>query len=130
MPLPIDLMWYVKSPVQPAYELKDAYSWGAFIRYIEFGDDAFANRQVDEYENGYLTRYDRVHWDDQFGTLATFRFGDRWIQHWGEPNRISTEEFEEKWIAAQESPPFGMRISGSEAQPPWIELHESKRGKP
>ncbi len=67
---PVDAFRYQRSPTQEPYEFKDALDWGTFVRYIELGDDGFALRQVDEYQNGRLCRYDRTHWDDQFGTLA------------------------------------------------------------
>ena len=89
-------MRYLKSPPQAAYELKESFEWGGFVRYIEIGDDCFALRQIDEYENGYLARYDRYHWEDQFGTLADFRYGENWRKHWGEPNIIDAAVFEQK----------------------------------
>jgi hypothetical protein len=106
--------------VQNPYPLKDAESWGTFVRYIEFGDDGFALRQVDEYENGNLCRYDRSHWDDQFGTLANFRFGPLWIQHWGTPLVITAQEFEDKWAKAGVSPVLDIRNPPPRDPPPWI----------
>src|SRR5215468_8783914 len=93
----LDAVRYQRSPTQQAYEYKESSSWGTFVRYLELGDDGFPSRQVDEYANGYLTRYDRAHWDDQFGTLANYRFGEAWVRHWGQPQPITREEFEEKW---------------------------------
>jgi hypothetical protein len=120
---------YLKSPVQPANALTDACHWGRFTRYMELGDDAFALRQVDEYENGHLTGYDRKHWTDQFGTLADFRYGRTWVKHWGEPNTIDRAEFEAKWNAAATSPPAAIRRASPVAPPPWIALYESGRWK-
>jgi hypothetical protein len=102
-------MMYAKSPPQGAYESKQSVDWGGFVRYIEFGDDAFALRQVDVFANGYLTRYDRIHWEDQFGTLADFRFGKTAVRHWGEPLLVTREEFESKWSEAATSPPNALK---------------------
>jgi hypothetical protein len=129
MPTDIDAVRYQRSPPQSAYEFKDSFQWGASTRYIELGDDGFVLRQVDEYENGYLTRYDRVHWDDQFGTLADFRYGKKWIEHWGAPNVITRGEFDAKWTNAAVSPPFSTRRATSKDPPPWIVLYESGQWK-
>src|SRR5262245_41524291 len=102
---------YSRSEAQGPYEYKDAESRGRFVRYVELGDDGYARRQVDEYENGYLSRYDRTHWDDQFGTLANFRFGEAWIRHWGAPIVITQAEFEDKWRRAGSSPAMALKRS-------------------
>src|SRR5262245_58179180 len=120
---------YVRSPPQSPYELKDAFGWGRFVRYIEFGEDAFAVRQVDVYENGWSTCYDRQHWEDQFGSLADFRFGLTWVKHWGEPDLITREEFEARWKEAAGSPPYQMRRAAPVRPPPWITLYESGKWK-
>ena len=111
---------YHRSRTQTPYRHKEAESWGSFVRYIELGDDGYALRQVDEYENGYLSRYDRAHWDDQFGTLANFRFGEAWIRHWGAPEVITQDEFEGKWAHAAASPAAQMKRAVSQTAPPWL----------
>ena len=111
---------YLRSPVQASYEYKDSAAWGAFVRYLELAGDGFASRQVDEYVNGNLTRYDRVHWDDQFGTLASLRFGDAWVREWGEPITISRDDFEAKWKAAGNSPISHLKSPPPPAPPPWL----------
>jgi hypothetical protein len=111
---------YHRSPIQDPYPYKDSEQWGTFVRYVELGDDGFAIRQVDEFENGNLSRYDRAHWDDQFGTLANFRFGEAWIQHWGTPHVITRQEFEEKWARAVASPLTHMKQAPPQSPPPWI----------
>jgi hypothetical protein len=116
---------YIRSPLLEPYALKDAVAWGKFIRYIEFADDCFAARQIDEYQNGYLLRYDRAHWEDQFGSLADFRLGAKWIEHWGHPDTIAAALFEEKWVAAGNSPVLALRKNPSRKTAPWIELFES-----
>ena len=111
---------YHRSRTQDPYPYKESESWGSFVRYIELGDDGYAMRQVDEYQNGYLSRYDRAHWDDQFGTLANFRFGEAWIQHWGTPEVITQREFEDKWTRATASPVMAMKHALSQSSPPWV----------
>jgi len=127
MPAQIDAVRYQKSPLQAAYPLKASFAWGRFVRYIELGDDGFASRQVDAYENGFLVRYDREHWEDQFGTLADFRFGETWLKNWGEPHLILRTEFEHQWSQAALSPPFVSRTPSPTARAPWLSLFESGR---
>jgi len=129
MPAQIDAVRYQKSPLQAAYPLKESYAWGQFVRYLELGNDGFASRQVDRYENGHLTRYDRIHWEDQFGTLADFRFGETWKKHWGEPQVIGYQEFEHLWHQAESSPPFAARNPSPVEPAPWLTLFESGRWK-
>ena len=123
---------FVISPTQEPYPLKESFEWGTFIIYIEFGEDQFPTRSVREYENGYLTRYDRVHWEDQFGTLSDFRFGEKWKEHWGEPNLIDGYEFEDKWKLAIHSEPYSLRNKSPKEPCLWIKHFESSkwRGQP
>ncbi len=116
---------YIKSLEQAAYSLKDSYEWGKFVIYIEFGDDNFATRSVQVYKNGYITRYDREHWEDQFGSLPDFRFGKTWIEHWGNPNEISQNQFEQKWQSAEFSIPFKQRNRSPEEPCLWIQAFKS-----
>lgn len=115
---------YLVSPKQDPYPLKESFEWGSYITYIEYGVDKFATRSVRIYENGYITRYDRVHWEDQFGALPDFRFGDKWIDNWGDPKTISAEEFEDKWEKAELSEPFKLRAPSPDRPCLWIELYE------
>ena len=116
---------HIKSPIQEAYSLKDSFEWGRFFTYIEIGKDKFAERSVRIYENGFITCYDRVHWEDQFGSLPDYRFGESWIKHWGEPVSISSEEFKFLWTAASQSKPFKIRSASPKTPCIWIELFES-----
>ncbi len=111
---------YHRSATQEPYDYKDSHDWGTFVRYIELGDDGFAMRQVDEYRTGQLCRYDRAHWDDQFGTLASLRFGEAWLDHWGTPIVITRNEFEEKWASASESMSGQLKGLSSAKLPPWL----------
>ena len=123
------LLWlptmYVVSPRQDPYPQKESYEWGGFVTYIEYGEDKLATRSVQEYENGYVTRYDRIHWEDQFGSLPDFRFGKEWVKNWGEPKYISEAEFEKKWRSAELSEPFKLRSPAPEKPCIWIDLFKS-----
>lgn len=125
----MDKIFYHRSDPQSPYEFMESAKWGKFIRYIEFAGDGFPSRQVDEFENGYLARYDREHWSDQFGTLADFKYGKTWRKHWGKPHFITREEFELKWHEVGKSPPFKLRRTDHPGPPPWIELFESGHWK-
>ena len=127
MPVNIQDVRYQKGSPERMPEYVASHDWGTFIRYLEFGNDCFATRQVDAYENGYLARYDREHWYDQFGSLADFRFGDLWIKHWGQHYVITREDFELKWNEADSSPSISLRNPSPTKPPPWIELFESGR---
>jgi len=125
----MNTVFYDRSDPQSPHDFTESAEWGKFIRYIEFADDGFALRQVDEYENGYLVRYDRKYWNDHFGALADFRYGKTWVKHWREPHIITREEFQLKWDAAEKSPPFKWRRVDDPGPPPWIELFQSGRWK-
>ncbi len=115
----------IKSPLQEANPLSGSVDWGKFIVYSEYGEDGFALRSVCLYENGYITRYDRAHWKDQFGALPDFRYGEAFVKHWGKPQEISSDEFECLWRAAEFSKPYTLR-NASPAKPcTWIELFQS-----
>ena len=116
----IDAARYLRSTLQGPHPFKDSEAWGHFVRYIELGDDGYALRQVDEYANGYLSRYDRTHWDDQFGMLADFQYGPKWLEHWGQPVAIARAEFEDKWRRAAESPAMALKQPSPLKPPPWI----------
>jgi hypothetical protein len=114
---------YHRSPPQAPYEYRESAAWGSIVRYVELGDDGYALRQIDEFQNGYLSRYDRTHWDDQFGTLADLRFGEPWIKTWGTPIVISQREFEEKWASAGMSIASRLKTPSPPTPPPWIRSH-------
>lgn len=77
--------------------------WGAFIRYLEVGDDQHVIRQVDQYDNGTLLRYDRSHWCDDFGMLLCGRFSRK--QKAARLGAVITAaEFERVWRKALGSP--------------------------
>jgi hypothetical protein len=78
-------------------------SWGPFTRYIEIGNDLYPTRHVDAYENGYILRYDRIHWVDDYGLLAGMKHSNKWDKWWGPSLETDVTEFEEIWEAAAAS---------------------------
>lgn len=118
---------FLVSPLQEPHEHGEASSWGRFSRYVELGEDEFALRQADVYENGYVVCYDRAHWQDQFGSLADFRFGALWQSHWGASNDVSAEDFERQWALGPMSPPYAQRNSSPPEPAPWIEQFRAGR---
>jgi hypothetical protein len=102
-------------------------SWGEFERHLEIGDDLYAVRHVDVFANGYALRYDRVHWVDDFGVLADAPYDrDKWMEWWGRPPiEISSQEFEDTWTVAGESPATRMQAARAwmpeaGSAPPWL----------
>ncbi|MDL9979074.1 hypothetical protein [Microbacterium candidum] len=63
------------------------------------GDDDFASRQIELYENGPTLRYDLARLEDHFGQLgqAAFDDPDEWM-----PWNISDTEFEQVWNRREE----------------------------
>jgi hypothetical protein len=89
-------------------------SWGRFTRHLEIGDDSYALRHVDLYENGHLLRYDRTHWVDKFGTLSAMAYDERkWEEWWGPASPIEPAEFKAIWHAADTSPLWQMQLRGA-----------------
>ena len=72
--------------------------WGAFNFFIEV-DDQFVVRQVNQFENGTVLRYDREHWCDKFGSMFLNRFS--WKEKAGRGMHALTQsEFERVWRKA------------------------------
>ena len=44
--------------------------WGRSTHWYEMGDDGFAARQMEVYENGIILKYDSSHVEDQYGFLS------------------------------------------------------------
>jgi hypothetical protein len=105
---------YQKAPNQGPYPWEPWRSWGRFTRYAEIGDDLYAHRHVDLYENGHLLRYDRTHWVDDFGILAGVRYDEKKFKKWWGPAiTIEPVEFEEVWQAAASSPIWPLQLSSA-----------------
>ena len=70
--------------------LEPVHSWGRFTRYLEIGDDSYATRQVDQFDNGFYLRYERNHWCDGYGMLADMRYvPKKWEKFWGKPTIVT-----------------------------------------
>jgi hypothetical protein len=75
----------------------DAYdSWGLSTWYLEVGDDGYPVRQLEQYDNGAVLKYDETHLGDEFGMLGdqALRFDDL------APFEIEKTAFENEWSAA------------------------------
>jgi hypothetical protein len=112
---------FLSLPGLPPTPIGPANSWGTFTRYLAIGDDQFAVREVDLFENGYGLVYDREQWSDEFGGLADARFDENWLKLWGEPDRIEQADFEHAWQMAIASPARLLQIKSAKqtANLPW-----------
>jgi hypothetical protein len=98
-------MYYEKAGSQGPSMREPLATWGRFTRYLELGEDLWALCQVDVFENGNMLRYDRIHWVDGFGILASARINRNGKQGlWGHGEEIDTAEFDRIWTAARASP--------------------------
>ncbi|REJ89920.1 MAG: hypothetical protein DWQ34_18375 [Planctomycetota bacterium] len=75
--------------------------WGAFTVYLEI-DDQHVTRQINEYEQGQLLRYDRSHWCDDFGYMFIGKFSRKQKATRGY-EVIDVVEFNKKWRQALQS---------------------------
>jgi hypothetical protein len=96
-----------------SYENAD---WGKFCIYLEIADDLYVSRQVRVYENGNCLRYDREHWEDEFGSLGSARHTAQYDAACGEKwtiEKIAPEEFEAVWESANSAPNQPQRYDDS-----------------
>jgi hypothetical protein len=102
-----------------------AAEWGEFVRYLEVGDDQYAVRQVELFDNGNVLRYDRAHWCDDFGQLLGLRFSrkPKWAANFPGAELIAATEFERVWRAARRSPLWKEQRSRSRAEQWGAEPH-------
>ena len=104
-------MLYLKAPGQGPSVDEPRRSWGKLTRYLEIGEDGYAVRHVDVYENGHVLRFDRTHWVDNFGMLADMRYNPKkWEKWWGPSLTIEAAEFDEVWRAAEASPTWRLQL--------------------
>jgi hypothetical protein len=97
------------------------------MRYVEIGDDRYANRQIKVYNKGRVLRYDRSHWCDRFGQLFGCLFSRKRKAIEGRigAQAIGAEEFERVWNLALGSPLWGQQMEQSlvatfGAVPDWL----------
>jgi hypothetical protein len=69
--------------------------WGEFSFYIEIVDQ-HVSRQLNQFENGNLLRYDRDHWCDDFGFMFVGTYSRKQKAGRG-MTPISSDEFERIW---------------------------------
>jgi hypothetical protein len=118
---------YNKSAPQKRRTGLPGEEWGCFVRYLEIGDDSYATRQVDVFENGHALRYDRSHYVDDYGMLADMRWSTRWSEWWPGGQEISPAQFGEVWRDAASSPAGSLQADSSHPQgmppePPWLRV--------
>jgi hypothetical protein len=121
-------MMHVKTPGRYLMQGSRAADWGDFTRYLEVGDNQFALRQVDVFENGKVLRYDPSHWCDDYGMLIGLRFSrkPKWAVFFPGAELISAAEFEKVWRAAQRSLIWDFQVASSRAvewgaSPHWLQ---------
>lgn len=68
-------------------------NWGKSSWYFEVGDDGYAVRQIEVYENGQVLKYDESNFEDEYGSLADQPLD---ITEKG-GIEITDAEFEEEW---------------------------------
>jgi hypothetical protein len=72
--------------------------WGGFTFFIEI-DDQHVTRQVNQFDNGTVLRYDRDHWCDGFGSMFVGTFSRKQkAARYMVP--LSRKEFERVWKQA------------------------------
>ena len=98
-------MFYFKATGTHFVQDSLARAWCEFIRYVEVGDDQFALRQVDDFGEGRMLRYDRTHWCDGYGQLIGCRFSrkQKWSKGFHGVIQIDPAQFEVVWQAAAQS---------------------------
>jgi hypothetical protein len=104
-----------------------AADWGECVRYVEIGNDRYADRQVEVYSDGRVLRYDRSHWCDRFGQLfgCLFSHKQKAIDGRLGAEFIEAKEFERAWRKALGSPMWGQQVEQTLAAewgivPPWL----------
>lgn len=96
-------MIYLKARIVQRYP--PMCEWGGAIRYLEIGDDHYANRQVDIFENGNSLRYDRERWSDNCDSIGGMKYDAvKWLKWWGPDEKIAATEFETAWSLAEMAP--------------------------
>jgi hypothetical protein len=92
-----------------------AVDWGECVRYVEIADDRYASRQVEDYGDGRVLKYDRTHWCDRFGQLVGCVFSNKQKAIAGRLGAevIEAKEFESAWRGALRSPMWEQQVEQS-----------------
>jgi hypothetical protein len=72
-------------------------SWGGSVYYVETGEDWYAVRQMEVYDNGPVLKYGLEHFGDDYGMLSDTPLNDR---EFG-PYEITQDEFETAWNSSK-----------------------------
>lgn len=91
--------------------------WGDSMRYVEVGDDQHATRQVEQFANGNMLRYDRTHWCDDYAMLLPIMFSRKakWRSFFPGAEDVTAAEFESIWQQSKQSPLWREQIQRSHA---------------
>jgi hypothetical protein len=96
---------YFKAPGRYLTQGSPALAWGDFTIYLEVADDQFALRQVNEFEDGSILRYNREYRCDDYGQLYGGRFSrkPKWAKFFPKAKIISVSDFVKIWRVAGRS---------------------------
>jgi hypothetical protein len=104
-------VYYAKATEQGPLDPGPTSSWGKLTRYLEVGEDLCALRHVDVFDNGSMLSYDRSHWVDNFGMLASRAMRKCRKEPWGQAVEIAPAEFEQTWEIARQSPTWREQVA-------------------
>ncbi len=106
---------YFREPGRPLRQGSLAAGWGDCRRYVEIADDRYASRQVEDYGEGRVLRYDRAHWCDRYGQLCGRLFSRKEKAVAGRPaaEPVEAQEFERAWHHALQSPEWVKQVGQS-----------------
>src|SRR5262245_35270874 len=108
-------MRHFKEPWRCFRAHSPAAAWGECVRYVEIGDDCYAERQVEVYSDDRVLRYDRSHWCDGLGQLigCLFSHKPKAILDRLRAEVIEANEFERAWRRALDSPMWVLQVEQS-----------------
>ena len=108
-------MFHFKAPGRRLQQDFLAVEWGEFSSYVEVGDDQYAIRQVELFDNGNVLRYDREHWCDDYAMMAALKFSrkPKWSVYFLGAELINPPEFEKVWRIAERSELWAQQVKRS-----------------
>ncbi|GAB1544553.1 hypothetical protein NUACC21_72290 [Scytonema sp. NUACC21] len=80
--------WFWDEPLGGEFD-----AWGTSTYFMEIGENLYAIRQIEVYENGNVLFYDREHTRDDYGMLNDKKMDKKEIQEF----EITKAEFELVW---------------------------------
>lgn len=89
--------------------------WGYSTFWMERGEDGYASRQMEVYDNGNVLKYDSSHLEDQYGMLSDVKLTADELKE-SQTEFISAEEFEAAWSGLTA---LNRTNQGSQKRPFW-----------